>query len=93
MSNVDTTPGEFPKDTGPRVYPIYTDQSVRALPAGAGVIQVTPELIARLQEERIDTTATEGTFGMWVLYEDFKTLVQRTGAQLLEVRNEQDLQP
>jgi hypothetical protein len=92
MSDIDiTTLGEFPKDDGPRVHPIFTDESVRNH-HGLNLIQVTPELIARLQDEREDLdSATEGDLRLWAVYEDVKRLIEATGAQVLEVRSREEL--
>lgn len=79
----DTTAPE-PEEFDP-AYVIYTDQSVRDH-HGVALIQVTPELIGRLNDERTDGKE-EGELSLWATYADVKRLIEATGATVIEMRN------
>lgn len=82
----DTTTPEPDEDTEQTpAYVIYTDQSVRDH-HGVALIQVTPELIGRLNAERTDDQQ-EGELSLWATYADVKRLIEATGATVLEFRN------
>lgn len=90
MTEDTTTPEPAePEDTDQTpAYVIYTDQSVRDH-HGVALIQVTPELIARLQAERLDDAVEgePGSLSLWATYADVKRLIEATGATVLEFRN------